>query len=205
VLTADEVEAVFRSLLPPEARVVATLVADAPQDWSLPVELAKARVTRQREFIAGRWCAVRALAHLGVMEPVGRRADRAPVWPIGVTGSISHTRELAAAAVARVSGLGVDFEPLLSPDALADLRASAISDEEWQLLGRDAALATALFSAKETIFKSEHPRTGVWLEFTDARLTSVSPEALTLALPSSVVSVRYALAHGHAFTALVAP
>ncbi len=201
-MTSDDVEAEFKRLLPPEARVVAIAVADAPADWPIPPELRKAKAVRQREFIAGRWCAARVLSLLGVTGEVGRRDDRAPSWPIGVAGAITHTGELAAAAGGRFEGVGIDLEPLLSADALRDLRSSAIDDAEWRVLGEDAALATALFSAKETLFKCEHPRNGVWLEFTDARLVARDAETLTLRVAEEELRVRYSLLQGHAFTAL---
>jgi 4'-phosphopantetheinyl transferase EntD len=201
---AEEIESIFRNLLPPEARVVAVAVADAPADWPVPSELQKARTSRQREFIAGRWCAARVLSLLGVVGTIGRRDDRAPQWPLGVIGSISHTPKIAVAAGARatLTGLGIDVEPLVSAEALRELRSSAIDDEEWRLLGADPALATVLFSAKETLFKCENPRTGVWLEFHEATLVAKDAEALTLRFAAGERRVRYVLAYGHAFTAL---
>ena len=203
MLSSDFVEATFKRLLPPEARVVAVAIADAPGDWPLPPELAKAKTVRQREFIAGRWCAARTLALLGVPGEVGRRDDRGPSWPIGVVGAITHTREVACAAAANgLTGLGIDLEPGLSAQALQDLRGGTIDDAEWALLGEDLALAAALFSAKESIFKCEYPRTGRWLEFTDAKLTARDAERLTLRLSTGELSVRFAIEQGHAFTAI---
>lgn len=202
VLTSDPVETTFKRLIPADARVVAVAIPEAPADWPLPLELRKAKTSRQREFIAGRWCASRVLALLGVTGEVGRRDDRAPTWPIGVAGAISHTRELAVAAGWRGEGLGIDLEPMLTPDALNDLRASTIDDDEWRVLGEELGLATALFSAKESIFKCEYPRTGTWLEFTDAKLVARDAEALTLRLKTGDLRVRYALEEGHAFTAV---
>jgi 4'-phosphopantetheinyl transferase EntD len=74
---------------------------------------------RTREFASGRAHAKRALAMLGIVNadlPIG--PDRAPVWPTGVVGSITHVRcghdgLYAAAVVARTevaSAVGVDFE-----------------------------------------------------------------------------------------------
>ncbi len=201
-MTSDDAEAVFQRLLPAGAKVVAVAVADAPADWPVPPELRKAKTARLREFIAGRWCAARVLAQLGVTGEVGRRDDRAPSWPLGVAGAITHTRELAAAAAGRLDALGIDLEPLLSPEALADVRVTAIDDAEWRVLGEDLAVATAVFSAKETIFKHEFPRNGVWLDFTDAKLRSREPERLVFDVKGASLSVRYAVAHGHAFSAL---
>ncbi len=69
---------------------------------------------RQREFATGRTLARRALAAMGQPEvaiPIG--PDRAPVWPEGVVGSISHTSTLCAVVLASrldLRGLGVDLE-----------------------------------------------------------------------------------------------
>lgn len=69
---------------------------------------------RRREFAAGRAAARQAMRHLGAgPQPVLAGADRAPVWPEGLTGSISHTRSCAMAVLApakAVQGLGIDLE-----------------------------------------------------------------------------------------------
>ena len=44
--------------------------------------------------MVGRLCAAYALRQLGQTEAVGRR-DRAPVWPVGVAGSTTHTDRCA--------------------------------------------------------------------------------------------------------------
>ena len=67
----------------------------------LPTEIREAVAKRQREFLVGRYCAARALAHAGYLGdgwlPLGE--DRLPVWPAGWIGSISHSR-FGAVAVA---------------------------------------------------------------------------------------------------------
>src|ERR1700716_1803425 len=67
----------------------------------LPQPLRHAVPNRQREFLAGRLCAAQALRCLGADSThVGMAGDRAPVWPDGVVGSITHSGGFAAAAVA---------------------------------------------------------------------------------------------------------
>ena len=126
---------------------------------------------RRREFAAGRHCARRALAHLGheaVALPIG--PGRAPVWPPGVIGSITHTGNFAIAAVAWKSdlrSLGIDMESAdpLEPDLLElvcreDERAALAS------CGMDPQLGAKLvFSAKESVYKCLWPVTGTFLEF----------------------------------------
>lgn len=67
---------------------------------------------RAREFIAGRWCAHRALERLGCPESAigtGQRGE--PRWPAGFTGSITHKSGLAVAVAATESkAIGIDLE-----------------------------------------------------------------------------------------------
>ncbi|HEY6556027.1 MAG TPA: 4'-phosphopantetheinyl transferase superfamily protein [Polyangiaceae bacterium] len=136
---------------------------------------------RLSEFRAGRYCARQALVALGVGAlPVARGADRAPVWPEGVTGSITHVCRgesgLAAAAVARttdVRALGLDAEldvPLdedLLPIVLTPRERAAFAHatlQEREFLGKLS------FSAKEAVYKCQYTLTRQFLEFTDLEL-----------------------------------
>ncbi|MFM9994461.1 MAG: 4'-phosphopantetheinyl transferase [Phycisphaerales bacterium] len=162
-------------LFPPGVVVGAS---DAPGDPSslLTAEcaaVASAVPTRRAEFAAGRALARRLLARLGIEHavlPVG--SDRAPIWPEGITGSISHAQGLCVAAVARradVAALGIDTEPaepldeelwptIAAPDELDRLR--SLSPDERGLHAR------LLFSAKEAVYKCQFPHWRAPLEFT---------------------------------------
>src|SRR6267378_346626 len=89
--------------------------------WSgtlLPEEEAclspRAIAKRRREFTAGRVCARAALGRLGIRDfPLLAAADRSPVWPPGIVGSLSHCGDYCGVAVARrgeVAGVGLDVE-----------------------------------------------------------------------------------------------
>lgn len=135
-------------------------------------------LARQREFAHGRACARAALAELGwAGGPIGRDANRAPVWPAGFVGSITHTDGYVAAIAARAgaySQLGVDAE-----------RIGAVEPAIWNLLFTDreragletlpcnqrAATSTALFSAKESYFKAVHPLRQAWIDFLDMEVS----------------------------------
>ena len=80
---------------------------------------------RRAEFGTARVCARRALTRLGVA-PVSLvpTEDRAPLWPNGVVGSITHTSNCCAVVVAsaraqRSLGLDIEQEKLLEPELLA--------------------------------------------------------------------------------------
>ncbi|MCX8996224.1 4'-phosphopantetheinyl transferase superfamily protein [Rhizobiaceae bacterium BDR2-2] len=131
--------------------------------------------SRRREFHAGRACARMAMSALG-LEGVAIPAapDRAPVWPEGVVGSISHCATLCVAAVALVrdgyGSIGLDVEP--AEPLPADLVETICTPEEEAWLGRQPPerrmlLARAIFSAKESLYKCQYPLTGVLLDFQD--------------------------------------
>ena len=67
--------------------------------------------SRLVDFAAGRACAHLAQKHLGLSAQPILRNERAPVWPKGQCGSISHAKDWALAAVSTsLRGIGVDVE-----------------------------------------------------------------------------------------------
>jgi len=126
--------------------------------------LARAVPKRRREFLAGRICARRAMAALGEPSaPIPQGEDRAPVWPQGLIGSITHTDTWCAAAVARradgVQALGLDVESA-EPLRLDLLRIICRSEERAFIRKQPAAerglLGKLVFSAKESAFKCQY-------------------------------------------------
>jgi 4'-phosphopantetheinyl transferase EntD len=147
------------AVLPEEASVVA---------WSAP--------RRRQEFAAGRACARMALAQLGYQPaPLIPGPDRAPAWPQGAVGSITHCRDYCAAAAARRSqlrALGIDAElnqPL--PEGVAELVCTP-AELDWSASTehQGADWRTLIFSAKESVFKAWQPLTGEWLGYRDVEL-----------------------------------
>lgn len=160
--------------------VVAYEVTGSPTAITLLAEeepaVANAIPSRRNEFAAGRICARNALADLGFGRPaIPVGPNREPVWPVGVMGSISHTRNYCFAAACRagsaVRGLGVDVEQLgrVGPDTFellfgdSELRGIAAGDAR----GDPDSTATRLFSAKESFFKAQFPLTECWIGFRD--------------------------------------
>ncbi|MGO9956733.1 MAG: 4'-phosphopantetheinyl transferase family protein [Solirubrobacteraceae bacterium] len=145
-----------------------------------PVEahaLGAAAPRRAAEFATGRSLARLALCGLGIRgATIARGADREPIWPTGVVGSITHCTGYCAAAVAvadAVRSVGIDAEthaPLppgilqrvALPEEAAWTRAHAGAGIHWD---------RALFSAKESVFKTWFPLTRRWLGFDEARIT----------------------------------
>jgi 4'-phosphopantetheinyl transferase EntD len=129
---------------------------------------------RQSEFAAGRVCARRSLAALGFVEsPLLVAPQRAPLWPQGAVGSITHTDGycVAVAGLARsFSGIGVDAEFLghVKPALWRHVfRAEEIARLELLSESRQIETATVMFSAKEAFYKCQFAVTHAWLGFED--------------------------------------
>jgi 4'-phosphopantetheinyl transferase EntD len=110
---------------------------------------------RLAEFAAGRSAAraaMRALGHAPMAIPAG--PDRAPVWPTGMTGSITHCAGACLAVVAQTqhwAGLGLDAEPVSELDPA--LWPTLLAAEESVA---DGQAALALFVAKEAAYKAQY-------------------------------------------------
>lgn len=173
----------FADLAAALARVLPPGVAVAVEDPAASAEgmfdaearaVARAVPARRAEFAAGRRAAHRAMERLGVpAAPVAMGSDRAPVWPPGVIGSISHCEGACAALVALAGDMravAVDLEP--DTDLPADLLPIVCSPGERAWLGGLAPetagrMARLIFSVKECVFKLQYPMTGKMLEFSD--------------------------------------
>jgi 4'-phosphopantetheinyl transferase EntD len=208
-------------LLPP---CVAVVEAE-PRMWeaellSEEAELVSRAVPRRRrEFAAGRACARLGLSRLGFPPaPLLSGSDRAPLWPEGAVGSITHCPGYAAAAVARaaeIRALGIDAEvnePL--PEGVAELVCSP-AERAWAAAAPAGTVnwMTLVFSAKESVYKAWQPLTGDWLGYLDAELTidsgSNAFEARLLVTPPAILGKAFqgfrgsfAASPDHLFTAV---
>lgn len=117
---------------------------------------------RRREFAAGRLAAHRAQRSLGLNAgPIAMAPDRAPIWPEGLKGSISHGGGVCAAVVTAdpaIRSLGLDIEP---DQALpADILDTVLVPGERAWLSAQANaghLARAIFCIKEAVYKAQYP------------------------------------------------
>ena len=163
------------------ASASAELFSDVPEStmfFDEAAAVAGAGAERRREFGTVRWCARTALRQLGVpAAPILHGEDRAPRWPVGVVGSMTHCAGYRAAVVARsgeLRGVGIDAEPHAALPA--DVLELVLLDGERARL---AALADAhpalhwdrlVFCAKEAVYKAWFPATGHWLDFEDVSI-----------------------------------
>lgn len=146
-------------------------------DRLLPAEhqaVARAVPRRQQEFATGRVLAREAMVELSVSPraiPAG--SQRQPLWPEGLLGSISHSRDFACAVVARsgtgLLGIGADLERFgrLDPK-LHERLFSAAEQRRIEQFGPE--FGTALFSAKEAVYKAVFPTGQKYIGFKEVEV-----------------------------------
>jgi len=144
------------------------------------IEAVCGKAKRQSEYLAGRLCAKQALFELtGEALFPARGNDGRPLWPVGTTGSITHSHGHAAALVGfseRWHGLGLDLEPCLSLERALRLAPSLLTASEQSHLAalksaeEQAFYVTLSFSLKESLFKALYPLCLTRFYFQDAQM-----------------------------------
>jgi len=120
---------------------------------------------QQTEFETGRECAREALQKLGcATSTVLAGGSGEPVWPERVVGSITHTHEYCAAAVASANGIramGIDAEVHRElKEGVLEIIANADEMQMIRQLPEGIHWDVVLFSAKESIYKAWFPLSG---------------------------------------------
>ncbi|MGR3761993.1 4'-phosphopantetheinyl transferase family protein [Roseobacteraceae bacterium NS-SX3] len=145
---------------------------------------------RRNEFAAGRAAAHQAMAELGhAPQPVPVGSNRAPVWPAGLVGSITHTRSCAMAVVAgagTVRALGIDVEE--DRPLAADLLPAICSQREQAWLKQQdnpGQMAKVIFSAKEAAYKCQYTLSRQFFGFDGMELDIDVPAGRFLAVFTS--------------------
>jgi len=159
---------------------------DADLLW-LPhhAELANAGRKRKAEHLAGRIAAAHALPDHTV-PGIGPSGE--PLWPEGVSGSITHSGTQAMAVAVRYPDalVGIDCEAILPDREAREIQDGIINAQEAMCLTRSGypfALALTLaFSAKESLFKALFPQVKTYMGFDCARIMTLDERTLTLAL-----------------------
>lgn len=155
-----------------------------------PGQVGEAGPGRQADFLLGRLCARVALRRFirrfdGDI-PIG--PNREPVFPAGISGSITHTRGFVAAMCqeARNGTVGLDAECLMRPDQAMAVGTAIATPSELDCPGWGRTSAetrqTLVFSAKESAFKALFPWVQRMLGFDTARVAHVNLDARILSL-----------------------
>jgi len=169
----------FPELFPPYVSLACMRVQEASLDVleaELPL-IKNAVEKRRREFSAGRNCARQALRALGCADtPILHDQNRAPLWPPGIVGSITHSNTHAAAVAAensKLCGLGIDMEIISRVSPAITRKILTTSEKRYLQQQKETAkqhLRALFFSAKEAIYKCLHPLLQCRIGFEDARI-----------------------------------
>jgi 4'-phosphopantetheinyl transferase EntD len=126
---------------------------------------------RQLEFTHGRYCARQAMQKLELpATAIPKGADRAPVWPDNICGSISHSGDKAAAVIAwrsELAGIGLDIE---SAEPLTPEIAEMVCRPEEQVTDMNGEHAKLLFSIKEAVYKCIYPLVHCFVDFQEMEI-----------------------------------
>lgn len=153
-----------------------------------PEFLNKAPVKRRTEYVAARYAAKLLLEDEGCYDNVGSNLSRAPIWPTGFCGSISHSGNFSIASIAprtTTLTLGIDIEMLGSKSIVraADIFCTPV--EQTLLSSCHIAYETALliaFSAKESLFKALFPEANNSFGFKSSRIRQLDISACRITL-----------------------
>jgi len=179
-------QSLLEGLLPASVKWSALRLEEgAPVAFCFPEEAAAvegAIEKRRLEYATGRQLAhalfeeFASAGHALSSGPLLAGSDRAPLWPAGLAGTITHTRGLCAAAVALASdlpSLGLDVE--VTAPLKEKLWPSILTISERALLmgigSRGALLSKVYFSAKESVYKTVSKQAGRVLEFQEVELS----------------------------------
>ncbi|MBJ7224160.1 MULTISPECIES: 4'-phosphopantetheinyl transferase family protein [unclassified Brenneria] len=114
---------------------------------------------------------------------------REPIWPINVSGSISHSSEkvICAENIKRINGsVGIDIEEQIPYKQAKELWCKIINSSEYDLLCQQQQpferLLTIVFSAKESLFKALYPMLKNYFYFLDTQIIEIDMKKNTFKL-----------------------
>lgn len=168
----------------------------------------KAVLKRKREFQAGRAAARDALEKLGLPETsIGRHPNGSPIWPDGVSGSITHSEEIALAAVWRsTTALGIDLEA--NEELPFEMSSEIASEQELenaaQVFRASLSAPRSVFCIKESVYKAISRTIGRIVDFREVEIRPESDGQSFQAIATSnllpAVEKGHVLANGMLFT-----
>jgi len=136
----------------------------------------RACAKKKTEFVLGRAAVGYALRELGEYGHVARGGAGEPIWPEGMSGSITHCWPWVAALVIRSwmpLAVGIDLESL---ERVARTDISSVictaGELDWARRGSSSSERLAMiFSAKEAVYKAFYPCCKQYIDFQDVGLS----------------------------------
>lgn len=172
----------FGAILPLDSQVAENYAV-----W-LPVGMKDVASVRKQEFIAGRFCAVQAAKNIGYeLNHLPSAATREPMWPEGLKGSITHSKQLAIGCVSLsddLESIGIDAEEKIKSGLGREVEKVIANEDELGLLKLKEPEdgLTILFSAKESLYKALFPIVRSFIDFKEVVLTDLDSENMTFVL-----------------------
>ena len=181
-MTPTQIETQLRAWFGPEVGIAAAPINGEhdlyPEEQA---QVARAVSRRQAEFSTGRHCARQALRALGFPpSPIPAGPLRGPIWPPGLTGSITHDSGLCAAVVARLTqyrGLGIDILDIARAAPIVE-SSKAVVCAPGEESGSDLVLR---FSAKESVIKAVSAQMNRWMDFSEITI-EIGPSSFEASL-----------------------
>lgn len=154
------------------------------QGITLPQSLSTACLKRQCEFVAGRLCAQQSLTKAGIPKTeIAIGEHREPIWPKGVIGSIAHCDHQAVSICALAhdyQGVGIDIENLMTASTANKIRDQILTPKERAFINHFSNIETfitAVFSAKESIYKAIFPTVKTILDFHTVSIATIDSDS----------------------------
>ena len=123
------------------------------------------------DFKAGRVCARMLLEKFGYRGPLLKGKNGEPLWPEGITGSITHSKGKTIAVVGRetneIKSIGIDLLDITEIDD--SIKDTVITKIERETNDEDIDIAT-YFCAKEATYKAFFPLRKRFLAFNDIHI-----------------------------------
>ena len=114
--------------------------------------------SRSKMFSSGRYAVHLAQEAINAKPREILHEGRAPIWPSGQMGAITHSKKYAGAIVStELRGVGLDFEEVgrIQPKLYAKLFTK--DEESWLRQQTRPEASTIIFSAKESVYKGIFP------------------------------------------------
>ncbi|MEB5477848.1 4'-phosphopantetheinyl transferase family protein [Acinetobacter pollinis] len=192
------------------------------QNLTIPPNFSKMTMKRRNEYLAGRICTTVALKKLGIKDKelngLTINSDRAPNFPDGIIGSITHTKDIAIACVAKsrtYANIGIDIEKIIDMETCKSIAKIIMTPYEIRKIESlnklkipYINLITLIFSAKESLFKALYKNVGYVFGFEVATIIRINDKAayFTLKLENfrdKVFKVNYSYDNQYVYTSLI--
>lgn len=217
-----------KSIISDYSKIISSLFPDDIMGYILPIcdyqdhlhpdeskIIATASDKRKYEFSTGRWCAKNALNEVGIDDfPILSGKNREPIWPQGVSGSITHCKDICGTAISnspRILSIGFDIENIKK--FRETIENHICTNDELIWLDKQSSrgrheLILLLFSIKESLYKCTYSLNHSKPGFKDY---SIIPDlaASTASLSSSSkrqlegLSIKYHITKKHIYTSAI--